>query len=79
MTRRVDRLVREGLVHRTAAAKDARGVCVTLSAKGMRRLDETAPAHLRRVSELFVDKLNDTELAVLARALRKVRLNCSFG
>ncbi|TML80125.1 MAG: MarR family transcriptional regulator [Actinobacteria bacterium] len=79
MTRRINRLVDEGLVRRFAAQKDARGVCVVLTDEGMARLSETAPVHLREISKLFVDKLNDSELAVLARALSKVTLDCSFG
>ena len=31
------------------------------------------------VSKLFVDRLDDEELAVLERALDKVSLHCSFG
>jgi len=79
MTRRVNRLVDEGLVARGRAAKDARGVCVVLTEKGSARLAETAQVHLRGISELFTGKLNDKELAVLARALGKVKLDCGFG
>ena len=51
-----------------------------ISRSGMtRRLSDTAPVHLREISKLFVDKLDDGELEVLARALTKVTLNCSFG
>jgi hypothetical protein len=37
------------------------------------------PVHLRRVSELFIERLDDQELAVLERALDKLTLDCSFG
>jgi hypothetical protein len=43
------------------------------------RLTETAPVHLRGVSELFVAELDDRELAVLKRALDKVTVECTFG
>ena len=79
MTRRINRLVDEGLVTRGRAEKDARGVCVVLSEKGLARLAETAPVHLRGISKLFVEQLNDKELAVLERALSKVTLDCGFG
>lgn len=79
MTRRINRLVDEGLVTRGRAEKDARGVCVALSAKGLDRLAETAPVHLRGISKLFAEQLNDKELAVLERALSKVTLDCGFG
>jgi hypothetical protein len=34
---------------------------------------------VRRVSELFVKKLDDQELAALESALDKVTLDCGFG
>jgi hypothetical protein len=40
---------------------------------------ETAPVHLRGVSERFVAKLDDQELAVLKNALDKVTVDCTFG
>jgi DNA-binding MarR family transcriptional regulator len=79
MTRRVTRLVDEGLVRRSHAELDGRGVVVSLTDAGTARLAETAPVHLRGVSELFVGKLDDQELALLERALNKVILDCSFG
>lgn len=79
MTRRVDRLVAEGLVGRTSADADARGVAVTLTDEGLARLRETVPVHLDGVSKLFVERLDDRELEVLERALDKVAIDCSFG
>ena len=79
MTRRVDRMVDEGLVRRDSADGDARGVVVALTDDGLSRLTETLPIHLRGVSELFVEKLDDEELAALERALDKVTLDCGFG
>jgi DNA-binding MarR family transcriptional regulator len=79
MTRRIDRLVEAGLVIRANAGADGRGVVVSLTAAGVERLAEAAPVHLRRVAELFVDKLSDAELEVLASALQKVALDCTFG
>ena len=34
---------------------------------------------LRGVSKLFVEQLDDQELALLERALNKVIVDCSFG
>jgi DNA-binding MarR family transcriptional regulator len=79
MTRRVARLVDEGLVRRANAEVDARGVVVALTDAGLARLTETAPVHMRGVSKLFVRKLDDQELAVLESALNKVTLDCTFG
>ena len=79
MTRRIDRLVDEGLVTRANSDADGRGVVVGLTDAGVARLAEAAPAHLRRVRELFVDRLSDEELATLASALEKVAVDCGFG
>jgi DNA-binding MarR family transcriptional regulator len=79
MTRRVARLVDEGLVRRAGADADGRGVVVALTDAGLSRLVETAPAHARGISKLFVEQLDDQELAVLERALSKVIIDCSFG
>jgi DNA-binding MarR family transcriptional regulator len=79
MTRRVTRLVEEGLVRRANADGDARGVVVALTDAGLARLTDTAPVHLRGVSELFVAQLDDQELAVLKNALNKVTVDCTFG
>jgi DNA-binding MarR family transcriptional regulator len=79
MTRRVARLVDEGLVRRANADADARGVVVALTDAGMARLTETTPVHMRAVSNLFVAQLDDQELAVLESALNKVTLDCTFG
>ena len=79
MSRRVARLVDEGLVRRDRATKDARGVVVALTKAGIARLGETAPVHARGIAELFVAQLDDQELALLERALSKVIVDCSFG
>jgi DNA-binding MarR family transcriptional regulator len=79
MTRRVARLVEAGLVRRATADEDARGVVVGLTKAGLARLTETAPVHLRGVSELFVAQLNEQELAVLKHALDTVTVDCAFG
>ena len=79
MSRRVARLVGEGLVRRDKAGTDARGVVVALTEAGIGRLAETAPVHVRGISKLFVAQLDDQELAILEHALNKVIVDCSFG
>ena len=79
MSRRVARLVNEGLVRREKAGTDARGVVVALTKAGLARLAETAPVHARGISELFVAQLDDQELAFLEHALSKITVDCSFG
>ena len=79
MTRRVARLVEEGLVRRANANADARGVVVALTDAGVARLTETAPVHARGISNLFVAQLDDQELALLESSLAKVTQDCKFG
>lgn len=79
MTRRIDRMVEEGVVRRASADGDARGVLVALTDAGLSRLAETAPVHLRGVAELFVARLDDEELAALESALDKVTVDGGFG
>ena len=79
MSRRVARLVDEGLLRRDKAGTDGRGVVVALTEAGIARLAATAPVHARGISELFVAQLDDQELALLERALNKVIVDCSFG
>src|SRR4030081_3157625 len=76
MTRRVSRLAHEGLVRRAHANADGRGVVVELTKSGMNRLTVAAPVHMRGVSDLFLAKLGDQELATLESALAKVTLGC---
>jgi hypothetical protein len=45
----------------------------------VKRLSETAPVHLRAVSELFVSQLDGQELTVLKNALDKISVDCTFG
>jgi DNA-binding MarR family transcriptional regulator len=79
MTRRVARLVDEGLVRRADAGTDGRGVVVALTEAGVARLTETVPTHARGIAEYFVSRLDDQELAVLESALVKVTVDCTFG
>ena len=79
MTRRVGRLVDEGLVRRANADADARGIVVCLTDAGVARLAETAPVHARGISQLFVAQLDDEELSLLKTALDKVIVDCTFG
>ena len=59
LTRRVARLVEEGLVRRANSTDDGRGVVVALTGAGLALLTQTVPVHLRGVSKLFVERLDD--------------------
>src|SRR5947208_11392310 len=67
MSRRVARLVNEGLVRREKAGTDARGVVVALTEAGIARLAETAPVHARGLSKLFAAQPADEALPLLGR------------
>src|SRR5947199_5663933 len=79
MTRRVTRLVDEGFVRRADTEADGRGVLVVLTNAGVARLTKATPVHLRGVSNLFVGRLSQKELAVLKSVLDKVTVDCTFG
>ena len=77
ITRRIDGLVRAGLVERQQCPSDRRGSNAVLTREGMRRLREAAPAHVRGVREHFIDRLDDEQLESLARVLSKIELDPS--
>jgi len=79
LTRRMDRMVDEGLVRRSRADADGRGVVVGITDAGAARLLEALPVHLDGVARLFVELLDDADLETLDRALTKVATDCSFG
>ena len=72
ITRRVDGLVRAGLVERRQCPSDRRGSNAVLTREGMRRLRAAAPAHVRGVRAHFIDQLTPQQLANLAAALASV-------
>src|SRR5947207_12217923 len=59
MTRRVARLVDEGLVRRADTDADGRGVVVVLTDVGVARLTEAAAVHLGAITDLFVTQLDE--------------------
>ena len=79
MTRRVARLVDEGLVRRSGADADARGVVVALTDAGSLASERPCQSTCAEVRSCSSSALDDQELAVLERALTKVTLDCSFG
>ena len=72
LTRLVDRLERDGLVHRQACPSDARGTHAVLSDAGLERLRAAWPTHLRGVSHHVTSRLDRTQLAVLADLLGRL-------
>jgi DNA-binding MarR family transcriptional regulator len=76
LTRRLDGIVREGLVTREACPTDRRAVYAVLTPKGLRTLQRAAPDHVAGVRRLFIDRLTPGQLAELAAVLEQVRAGC---
>ena len=71
-TRLVDRLEADGLVHRASCATDRRGLWAHLTDRGLNRLRDASPTHLRGVCEHFIDRIPARELAQLRRTLERI-------
>lgn len=72
LTRRIDRLVREGLVARSPAPDDRRVTMAVLTAQGLAKLEAAAPDHVGGVRRHFIDHLTRTQLRQLGAALSAV-------
>jgi DNA-binding MarR family transcriptional regulator len=72
LTRRLDGLVRDGLVKRQACLSDRRGTLAVLSAAGWAALEEAAPTHAASVRRYVFDALDRQELWQLTSSLRSV-------
>jgi len=73
LTHRFDRLVEQGLAVRVACESDRRGSWARLTPEGRARLEAAAPTHVAGLRRHLLDHLDREELAVLTRALGKVR------
>jgi DNA-binding MarR family transcriptional regulator len=72
ITRRIDNLVKNGLVERKQCPSDRRGSNAVLTDAGMARLREVAPTHVEGVRRLFVDRLTEQQIAELTAALAQI-------
>jgi len=72
VTRRIDRLVGDALVERTACLADARGAEAVLTERGLTRLRQASPTHLRGISEHFLSILDERDLEVIERSMTAV-------
>jgi DNA-binding MarR family transcriptional regulator len=75
MTRRIDALVKTGMVERRQCPTDRRGSNAVLTAEGLKRLRAAAPTHVEGVRRHFVDRLSERQLANLATALANVAVD----
>ena len=75
LSRRVDRLERDGLVTRQRAQEDGRNIETRLTAEGKRRLSTLRRAHRAAVKERFADSFSAAELEALADLLERLAPN----
>ena len=73
LTRRLDGLVRGGLVRREASEQDRRVMLATLTPHGLDVLTRAAPDHVAAVRRHFLDHLDRDDVRALAGAFAKVR------
>ena len=72
VTRLIDRLVGDELVERSACLADARGAEAVLTERGLARLREASPTHLRGISEHFLSILDEDDRGVIERCMTAV-------
>jgi DNA-binding MarR family transcriptional regulator len=72
LTRRLDGLVRAGLVERLQCPDDRRGSYAVLTPAGRLRIEQAAPDHVEQVRRHFIDRLDRRQLAALVEALQEV-------
>jgi DNA-binding MarR family transcriptional regulator len=65
LTRRLDGLVRQGLVERVNSTEDRRVMLATLTDAGRARLVEAAPTHVESVRRHLIDRLTPEQIDVL--------------
>jgi DNA-binding MarR family transcriptional regulator len=72
VSRLVDDLVREGLVHRRPDPDDGRATLACLTPGGRYALRRAAPIYLRGIEQYFTSLLDAHERATIAAALQRV-------
>lgn len=73
LTRRLDGLVREGLVARVPAADDRRVTLAALTPAGLRKLEVAAPDHVAGVRRHLLDHLTPTQVRQVGNAMDALR------
>lgn len=73
ITRRLDGLVRDGLVSREAGEEDRRVTFARITPAGLRRLEVAAPDHVDGVRRHLLDHLSRTQVRQLGAAFDGVR------
>lgn len=73
LTRRLDGLVRMGVVERRPSDLDRRVMLAVLTERGIAYLDEVAPDHVDSVRRHIIDLLSREDMAAMARIFRTIR------
>jgi DNA-binding MarR family transcriptional regulator len=79
LTRLVARIEGAGLLRREPDPSDGRGLYAVLTEEGLEALRRTWPTYARGIAEHFGKHLNDAEVEILDRALRRVLLAARKG
>ena len=66
------RMEQAGLITRSTAGEDKRGMEITLTDHGRRAVIEATESHLEMVCKLFTQRLTQTDLNALTRVLPKL-------
>jgi DNA-binding MarR family transcriptional regulator len=69
LTRRLDGLVKQGLVERAPCVTDGRGLLAVITEAGRSRLEEMTPTHMRAVREHFVNCIPRNQLQAIIEIL----------
>lgn len=72
LTRRMDGVLKKKLVSRVKSTSDKRVAYAVLTPKGFELLKRAAPAHLRSVRRLMIDRLSPGEIRSVASSFRKI-------
>lgn len=72
LSHHLTRMEKRGLIERGECPEDGRGAVVLLTPTGRSAIEAAAPAHVRAVRGLFVDRLDEADVADLDRILGKL-------
>ncbi|TMM18840.1 MAG: MarR family transcriptional regulator [Actinobacteria bacterium] len=72
LTRLVDRLERDGLLHRCSCDHDARGAYACVTDAGRERLQEARSTQVGVVREHFISRFSEEELSVMAEMCERI-------
>jgi len=75
LTRRMDGVLRNGLVERVQDQADRRVAFAELTTKGWSLLKKVAPIHLQSVRALMIDHLSRAEIKAIGNAFGKISAN----